>query len=203
MHRRAGLFSDIPVAGGEPIFRSNSHGMQVRSLVRANSLLVFASIVHTRGITVRKLLICALALGGVAASAQAADLDSLKDPLPDTLTYKGVTLYGTVDVGYAYQSQGYGPSGAFYPGLNYSAKDNKTSNGSQSTIIGNAMSQSTVGLKVEESLGMGFVAIGKVETGFNPTYGELADACKSLLQSKRRPSHGSRRRQPLRPGLQR
>ena len=55
----------------------------------------------------RKLLICALALGGFAASAQAADLsvDSMKDPLPDTLTYKGVTIYGTIDVGYAYQTR--------------------------------------------------------------------------------------------------
>jgi predicted porin len=133
---------------------------------------------------VRKLLICALALGGFAASAQAADLglDGMKDPLPDTLTYKGVTLYGTVDVGYAYQTEGNGPNGSFYPGLNYLI--NKTANQSQSTLIGNGLSQSTVGLKVEESIGMGFVAIGKVETGFNPTYGELADACKSLLQTK-------------------
>jgi len=30
----------------------------------------------------------------------------MKDPLPDTLTYKGVTIYGTVDVGYAYQTNG-------------------------------------------------------------------------------------------------
>jgi predicted porin len=133
---------------------------------------------------VRKLLICALAFGGFAASAQAADLglDGMKDPLPDTMTYKGVTLYGTLDVGYAYQTEGHPVNGAFYPGLNYLI--NKTANGSQSTLLGNALSQSQVGVKVEESLGMGFVAIGKLDTGFNPTYGELADACKSLLQAK-------------------
>ena len=36
---------------------------------------------------------------------RAADLDtgSLKDPLPDTLSWYGVTVYGTIDVGYAYQ----------------------------------------------------------------------------------------------------
>ncbi|MGA7325253.1 MAG: hypothetical protein WBX25_12365 [Rhodomicrobium sp.] len=52
----------------------------------------------------KKFLVCALALGGFAASAQAADLslESLKDPLPETLTYKGVTIYGSIDVGYAY-----------------------------------------------------------------------------------------------------
>ena len=28
----------------------------------------------------------------------------LKDPLPDSLSLGGITLYGTVDIGYAYQS---------------------------------------------------------------------------------------------------
>ena len=49
--------------------------------------------------------------------------------------------------------------------------------------MNNAMSQSFVGVKVEESIGMGFVALGKIESGFNPISGELADACKSILQN--------------------
>ena len=69
----------------------------------------------------RKAIICALALGGCVASAQAADLglDSMKDPLPDTLTYKGVTIYGTIDVGYGYQSNGLSNSGSLYTGQGY------------------------------------------------------------------------------------
>ena len=41
-----------------------------------------------------RLVICALALGGFAASAQAADLslDSMKDPLPEKISYAGVTF---------------------------------------------------------------------------------------------------------------
>ena len=71
-------------------------------------LAVSRQYVTKRGITVRKLLICALALGGFAASAQAADLsvDSLKDPLPEKLSFAGVTVYGTIDVGYGYNSHG-------------------------------------------------------------------------------------------------
>jgi hypothetical protein len=41
-----------------------------------------------------------LALAGTSAQAD------MKDPLPDSLSLGGVTLYGTVDVGYAYQSKG-------------------------------------------------------------------------------------------------
>ena len=49
----------------------------------------------------RKILACAAAFAGFVAAAHAADLnvDSVKDPLPDTLSWHGVTLYGTVDVG--------------------------------------------------------------------------------------------------------
>ncbi len=116
----------------------------------------------------------------LAASAQAADLtvDSLKDPLPDTLSWHGVTLYGTIDVGGAYQTQGAPISGAFYTGLEY--VPNRNAYGSQTTIIGNALEQSKVGLKIEESIGYGFTAIGKLQTDFNPWSGELADACASV-----------------------
>ncbi len=130
----------------------------------------------------RKLLICALALGGFTASAQAADLSvgSFKDPLPDTISLGGVTVYGTVDVGYVYQEHGYPNSPFFYTGMQYGYRGPR---GSQSNITNNALSQSTIGVKVEESLGMGFAAIAKLETGFNPVSGELADACQSILQT--------------------
>ena len=57
----------------------------------------------------------ALAFAGVAATAHAADLDvnRLKDPLPDgPLTWHGITLYGTIDVGGAYQTHGAPVSGS-------------------------------------------------------------------------------------------
>jgi hypothetical protein len=146
----------------------------------------------------KKLLICALALGGFAVSAHAADLNSsggykdsaagsdgflagFHDPLPDALTYKGVTLYGTIDIGYAYQTNGMPFSGAFYTGLNYA--NQKLSQGSVSAFTNNAMEQSKIGVKVQEDLGYGVALVGKVETGFNPAGGELADACLSVKQA--------------------
>ncbi|MGA7324330.1 MAG: porin [Rhodomicrobium sp.] len=133
----------------------------------------------------KKLAICALALGGFAASAQAADLglDSMKDPLPDQLTWNGVTVYGTIDVGYAYQTHGVSPSSGLATGLEDSIWGSKNAKGSQSTLNNNGLSQSTIGVKVEEGIGMGWTAIGKVETGFNPLWGELSDGCASLARN--------------------
>ena len=50
-----------------------------------------------------------LALAGTSAQAD------VKDPLPDSLSLGGVTLYGTVDVGFAYQSNGV-PLNSEFPG---------------------------------------------------------------------------------------
>jgi len=95
----------------------------------------------------------------------------------------GVTFYGTVDVGYADMSHGLPASGSFYVGPNYTIYGSKYANGNVSTLTNNALQQSSVGLKIEENIGYGLQAIGKLETGFNPISGELADACGSLLRN--------------------
>ena len=139
--------------------------------------------------TVKRSLISAIALGGLVVSAQAADLSmsSAKDALPaipdGPITWMGVTFYGTVDVGYANMSNGLPASGSFYTGPNYTIYGAKFAQGNVSTLTNNALSQSSVGLKIEENIGYGFQAIGKIETGFNPISGELADACASLLRN--------------------
>ncbi len=134
----------------------------------------------------KRVIVCALAASGFATAAQAADLsvDSLKDPLPDTITYQGVTIYGTVDVGYAYQTNGK-PLGNIVSDLEYSPYTTTKNNTGQSisTIQANALEQSKIGLKIEENVGYGFEAIAKLDTGFNPITGELSDGCSSFLQN--------------------
>jgi predicted porin len=122
-------------------------------------------------------------LGGFTLSAQAADLsvDSLKDPLPDAITYKGVTVYGILDMGYGYETKGAPPSGPDYTVQNYNMYGAKQNREAISSLTANALSQSFVGVKAEESIGYGFTAIGKLETGFNPLSGELADVCASMV----------------------
>jgi predicted porin len=133
----------------------------------------------------KKLLVCALALCGFAATAQAADLglDSMKDPLPDTLTFKGVTVYGAIDVGYAYQTHGAPLSGSLSTGIQDVMLGSASSNKAISTIAPNGLSQSFVGVKVEESFAPGWTVLAKLESGFLPTSGELTDGCASLARA--------------------
>ena len=130
----------------------------------------------------RKSLACAFLLAGMAGSAQAADLEESgpKDRLPDTLTWNGVTLYGVIDVGYVYQTHGAPLSGVLPSGLEYRAFSAKNLRGPISSLAENGLEQSSVGLKIEEAIGSGWVALGKLDTGFNPLSGEIANSCASL-----------------------
>ena len=125
-------------------------------------------------------------------SAQAADLSvsSVKDAVPAVpdgpITWMGVTLYGTIDVGYAYAGNGAYPSGSLYEGVGGTIFGSAYNHQQVSTLNNNALSVSNVGLKMEEQIGYGFLAIGKIQTEFNPISGELADACASLLRNSGR-----------------
>lgn len=135
----------------------------------------------------KKVVVCAAALAGVAFSAHAADLSdvtSMKDPLPDALTYHGVTIYGTVDVGYAYQTNGR-PLGNVVSDLEYSpfTTTRNFTGQSISTIQANALEQSKIGVKIEENIGLGLTAIGKLDTAFNPITGEITDGCSSFVDN--------------------
>ena len=139
---------------------------------------------------------CALAFAGFAAQANAADLNvgsvkdspedvgGFKDPLPDSLTWHGVTFYGTVDVGYAYQTNGR-PLGSVVSDLEYSPvhDDPELYRSVRFDHYANALEQSKIGVKVEEDIGYGLTAIGKLDTGFDPVTGELSDGCSSFVQN--------------------
>jgi predicted porin len=129
----------------------------------------------------RNSLAYAFLLAGFAASAQAAHLEEngYRDRL-STLTWNGVTLYGVVDIGYVYQTHGAPLSGALPTGLEYRAFSAKNLRGPISSLAENGSEQSSVGLKIEEAIVGGWVALGKLDTGFNPLSGEIADSCASL-----------------------
>ena len=75
------------------------------------------------------------------------------------------------------------PVGSLYTGMDYLMYGSKQNRQAVSALTNNALSQSQVGVKVEESVGMGFVALAKIDTGFNPMSGEIADACASLVRN--------------------
>ncbi len=131
----------------------------------------------------KKALAFAFALVGFAGAGHAADLGdgSVKYPLPDSLTWNGVTLYGTIDAGYTYQNRGVPLGGSFPQTLEYNIWSAKNANREISSLAASALERSVVGLKVEEGIGGGWVAIGKLDTSFNPVSAEISDGPRSLL----------------------
>ena len=135
--------------------------------------------IHPRSyMPVKKTLLCAALLAGLGASASALAADDIN------LTWNGITLYGAVDVGVAYQNHGTDYSHDQYIGMEYLVS--KNSNKSVTSITNNAMSQSKVGLKGTEPIADGLDFVFNVEMGFNPASGSISDAPKSLTYNNGR-----------------
>jgi predicted porin len=122
--------------------------------------------------------------GTVAAPAQVNQAteatDERKRRETPALTFAGVTLYGTVDMGVAYLSHGAPLSSSWGPGLPFFIQN--FSNHSITSIGGNGLSQSKVGLSGVEPLWFGdWNAVFRLETGFDPWSGRLVDAPASLV----------------------
>ena len=99
-------------------------------------------------------------------------------PKDDSLTFHGITLSGTIDLGLQYDNHG-APVSAYHPaGTNeYASKQN---NASVTAIVPSALSQSKITLAGKEPVGKEFYGVFKLETFFNPQSGTISDALKSL-----------------------
>ena len=123
------------------------------------------------------------ALTGVA-QAQSA-VGPVTQPTDSSLTMKGITLYGIVDLGVGFINHGAPFSDYFMA----SSSDLIQKYGDHSAfgLTSSNMSQSRVGLQGIESLGVGdWYGIFKVETYFNPSSGNISDALKSITQNNGR-----------------
>src|ERR1700722_1154592 len=126
----------------------------------------------------------ALGLTLACASAHA----DLKDPLPDSLSLGGIILFGTVDIGYAYQSAGVPLSSQYVGGLEYQAfTTTRNFAGSVSTVAESGLEQSKVGLRISQEIADDWSLVARLETGFNPLSGQLTDACAALVTNSTRP----------------
>ncbi|HZP67432.1 MAG TPA: porin [Rudaea sp.] len=99
----------------------------------------------------------------------------------DSLTWNGITLYGTIDVDVSHQNHGAPLSQDFYTGLEYLIQ--KNSNKPVTSVGPNGLSQSKIGLKGKEEIMEGLNGVFNLEMGFLPTSGNLADALKSLTHN--------------------
>jgi predicted porin len=123
-------------------------------------------------------------LGSLLAVAGLAQAQSAAPAPDDSLTYKGITLYGIVDLGLQYQTHG-APINDYFPGGSADIVQ-KNSNHSITGVTPNNLSQSRIGLNGVEPLFDDWTAVFKLETFFNPQSGEISDALKSLAQNNGR-----------------
>jgi predicted porin len=125
--------------------------------------------------TSTRLALAGLGLGAICAPhTHAADGD-------DSLTIRGVTLYGIVDVGLSYQSHGSPFNDEAATNVNNFLT--KSSNRSNLSLASNGMSMSMVGLKGKEPIVDGWWGTFQLETGFNPASGKLIDGPGSVAQN--------------------
>ncbi len=97
------------------------------------------------------------------------------------LTYAGFTLYGTLDVGYGYDTAGVAFGKWYDKGVFYTIQ--KTSVGARWSWSPDALSASTLGVKMEEPLAGDWLLIGAAELAFNPYSLLLDNGPKSLADN--------------------
>ena len=98
-----------------------------------------------------------------------------------TLSAYGVTFYGTVDMGVAWQSHGTPFSTVYTTGLEYLVS--KNSNRALWSTAPNELSQSILGIKGLEALAADWSFVFDLEAGFDPYSLQLANGPKSLVQA--------------------
>jgi predicted porin len=88
-----------------------------------------------------------------------------------SLTWHGITLYGTYDVGVGWVSHGEPENGYNYEG---ETLINRNGNRSQFLIAPNNLSQTSLGVRGREGLLPGWWGVFNASTGINPQSGDLA-----------------------------
>jgi predicted porin len=124
---------------------------------------------------VKKSVLCTAVLASLAMSSAAFAADDSQ------LTWGGVTLYGVVDIGVAYQTHGAPLTQSWAEGLQYLLA--KSSNKSITSVAPSGLSQSRIGLRGKENVMEGLDFVFNLESGFNPQSGQLSDGPKSLIHN--------------------
>ena len=129
----------------------------------------------TRAAAAGLLLTASVAQAQTAPAAPAAPAPASAS---DSLTWKGFTFYGIVDIGLQYQTHGVPASDYFPAGTETIIQ--KNSQGSITAVTPNNLSQSRIGLSANEPLVGDWAGVFRLETYFNPQSGNISDALKSL-----------------------
>jgi len=134
---------------------------------------------------IRACLLAAASLTAVGiAHAQTASAPPAKTD-DSSLTWKGITLYGIVDIGVQYDTHS-APFSDYFPATSGSLIQ-KNGYDSPVGLTGNNLSQSRIGLSGNEPLFGDWAAVFRLETFFNPQSGDISDALKSLTLNNGKP----------------
>ncbi|HEX3886000.1 MAG TPA: porin [Phenylobacterium sp.] len=123
---------------------------------------------------------------GQQADTAASAAQPTAKPSDGALTWHGITLYGTIDIGLAYLSHGAPLTSYYGPGLPFVLQ--KNSNRAITSISPNGLSQSKIGISGAEAINDDAKVVFKLETGFQPTSGHLSNGPKSLIINNGRPA---------------
>jgi predicted porin len=164
--------------------KSNNHYAGALLMINAKSPSEdWAVIRGRRGVTVLAGAVVAstlLAATGVALAADSGAPAPAPAAADQSLTWKGITLYGIIDIGLQYENHGAPISDYFPAGANDVVQKN-----SLRSVFGatpSNMSQSRIGLSGKEPLVGDWSAVFRAETYFNPQSGDLSDGLKALTQ---------------------
>jgi predicted porin len=122
------------------------------------------------------LLALTFAAAGIAQAQTAAPAPAKTED--SSLTWKGITLYGIIDIGVQYDTHSAPFSDYFPPGSNSLIQKNGYD--SPVGLTPSNLSQSKIGLSGNEPLVGDWAAVFRLETFFNPQSGDLSDGLKSV-----------------------
>ena len=121
------------------------------------------------------------AAGPEAFLAQAAANPSTLLTGSGPLTWKGVTVFGTIDAGLGWASSGLPINGKYYQGAEVV---NKYATHSYFGVVPNGLSNSTIGIKGSEEILPGLAGVFYASTFFNPQSGQLQNAPGSIVDNQ-------------------
>ena len=105
-------------------------------------------------------------------------------PKPCPLAWRGIALYGVVDMGFGYSSH----AGAFNPTYPQGVQEliAKFSNRPRWQLVPNGLQRSNIGLAADIDIAPGWSLIGNIDTDFDPYSLRLANGPASLVENNAR-----------------
>jgi predicted porin len=95
---------------------------------------------------------------------------------PDALTWHGITVYGTYDIGVGWVSHGLPENGYNYEG---ESLVNRNASSSRFLVAPNNLAQTGLGIRGREKFADGWFVVFNASTGINPNSGLLANASQT------------------------